>query len=235
MEPNIRNLTEAEFRKNMLVLIGKTHLNCGFKLDENQIGLTVDELCSDLKKYNGLLSFQEIQIAFNNGYKKQYGDFFGLNNATYFVWVNAYTWNQSRLNAKKAIENAKNPIAKPQPSQEEKERIVKEGVLKMFEDYKKGGNILDSGNVSYNFLNGAGLLKPTIEKKMEYMDQAKAELRNEAINNKGNRPLSKVLEDVLQDELVTSRAKRLALKEYFDGLIEFETELSDELKSNITL
>lgn len=215
----------------MLGLIGRTHLSCGFKMDESNVDLTVDEFCADLKKYNGLLSFEELEIAFKNGWKKTYGDFTGLNNATYFQWVNGYTWSQSRLNAKKALENAKNkPVSKPKLSEEEKERIIKEGALKMFEDYKSGATILDPGNVVYNYLGAKGLIRITPERRDKLLAEEKERMIQEAIANKGTKSVAKVIEGVIGNEaVIIGNAKRQALKEYFSHLIELGMNLKEEL------
>jgi len=39
-------------------------------VDSNAIDITIDELCIDLKKYNGNLTSSEIELAFKNVTKK---------------------------------------------------------------------------------------------------------------------------------------------------------------------
>lgn len=214
----------------MIGLIGKTFLNTGGDFDKNKemIDSTVDELAADLKKYNGTLTLPEIEIAFKNGWKKEYGEYFGLNNATYFGWVNAYTWNEKRLRAKKAIENAKesNKVAQPKLSEEEKEEILKKGALKMFADFKAGGSILDAGNITYNFLEAKGLINFSKERKVEILERTKEQMKADAISQKNRtESIDSVLKKVMVDEIIKANAKRNALTLFFSELIEMEAEL----------
>ncbi len=232
LEPKIKDFTPEQMTVSMIGLIGKTHLSCGFPLDKERLNFTIDELCNDLKKYNGNLTFKEIELAFKNGYKKQYGDFFGLSNATYFGWVNAYTWAENRLRVKKAIldskENAKKEPEKK--SDEEIEYILKAGVLKSFDDFRDGVIILDAGNVKYNYLVKKGLINLTKERKAELMISSELRLKENAIKTKQlNETISKVFAKILESS-ITSEAKKEALLQYFKELVSMEIELSDELK-----
>lgn len=230
MQPRISTLKFSAFVVKMDELIIKTFAKTNFKIEPEIHNATIDELCYDLQKYNGTLTFEEIELAFKNGYKKVYGDFFGLSNATYFGWVNAYTWHFNRLNAKKAIEIANKPQPKPEISEEEKQKQVLGGVLRTFEDFKKGANILDPGNCSYNFLDKKGLIKFTKERKNKFIAVAKEKLIQDALTKKGIKSISKVIQSVTSEKsVIISNAKREALKTYFSDLIEMKQELKDEL------
>jgi hypothetical protein len=223
IQPKIKDLRKDELLTLMLGLIGKTYLNLGQEMDSNQVNMTIDELCEDLQKYNGTLSFAEIQIAFKNGWKKQYGDFFGLNNATYFGWVNGYTWSESRLRAKRMIEDAKRTGNEPKPevSEEQREEIMRNGALKMFEDHKAGGSILDPGNVVYEYLLKKGLINFPRERKEEIRKKTEDEMKAAAISNKDRaETIESVLKKVMVPDIIKANSKRTALKEFFNQLIE---------------
>lgn len=214
----------------MIGLIGKTYLNTGGDFDKNKemIDSTVDELCADLKKYNGNLTLQELELAFKSGWKKEYGEYYGLNNATYFGWVNAYTWNEKRLKAKKAIEKAKesNKPTPPKLSDQEKEEILKKGALKMFADFKAGGSVLDAGNITYNFLEAKGIISFSKERKLEILERTKEQMKADAISQKNRtETIENVLKKVMVDEIIKANAKRNALNLFFSELIEMEAEL----------
>ncbi len=234
MGVKIKNLEENDFKSKMIKLIGQTYLNCGFKLDEPQLFQTIDELCIDLQKYNSTLSFEEIELAFKNGYKKMYGDFFGLSNATYFWWVNAYSFAETRLKVKKTIQMAKENENQPSKklSQEETNKILKGATIKSFEDFKNGAPIFDAGNVKYNFLDSLGLINFTIEQKNDFMVLAKANLYDFGVNNKKPRETIKSVVEQILPQSIKSEAKRLALAEYYKNLIEMEVEIVDILEEN---
>jgi len=233
-EPNIRNFAPNRFVNEMLLLIKKTHLNCGFKFDDSQkfaTNETIDELCEDLKKYNGSLSFSEIELAFKNGYKKQYGEFFGLNNATYFQWVNAYAYAENRLRIKKLLLDAKEK-GKEQPAKSEKEikEIMEGAIIRSFDDFKKGGLIFDAGNVKYNYLVKIGFLNFTVERKKEIFEQVKERMKQDAIETKtNNETIAKALSKILPETEI-SNARTASLKIYFQDLIDTGVNISDMLE-----
>lgn len=233
----IKDMKPEELLVAMVGLIGRTHVNCGYKMDQSQVDLTVDELVSDLQKYNGLLSLAELELAFKNGWKKAYGEFFGLSNQTYFMWVNGYTWSASRLNAKKAIEKAiKNRNNAPTVSELEKERIVRDGVIARFYHYRDTKVIEDIANVAYNYLDDKGLILFTKEVKNEIMDRCRKRLLSEENSKQiGAKTLGErndIANAIKQLEQKTSpklkiESRKEALKMYFDQLIEMELDLKD--------
>lgn len=227
----IKDLKESDFKTKIIHLIGQTHLNCGFKLDENQLSQTIDELCSDLLKCNFTLSFAEIELAFKNGWKKEYGDFFGLNNATYFGWVNAYTFGEKRLRVKKTIADAKaNEGKEPEKkTPEEADYILKEACLKSFDEFRKGVAIFDHGNVKYNYLVKVGVLNFTKERKEAIKTMVEARVKAEVIETKGKaETIEKALSRIQPDSII-SASKKEALNQFFKDLADTETELSDLL------
>ena len=233
MGVKIKDLDENNLKSKMIQLIGQTYLNCGFKLDETQLIQTIDEFCDDLKKYHSQLSFEEIELAFKNGYKKIYGDFFGLSNATYFGWVSAYTFAESRLKVKKTILEAKENENKPSKilSKEEIYKIMKVSIVKSFEDFKRGATIFDAGNVKYNYLVDLGLIDFTKERKNDIMKMAEHRLRQEAIEMKQkNETIEKALSKIMPQTII-SESKKQALIEYYKELVEMEIEIEDEIKN----
>lgn len=230
VSPKIKDIEPDKFIFLIDGLIAKTHLNCGYKHDLEQVNSTIDELCEDLKKYNSAITFEEIQLAFKNGYKKQYGDFFGLNNATYFQWVNAYVWSENRLRIKKLLSDAKEKAKQPEVkniSEQEANEILKNGCLKCFEDFKLGAVISDFGNAKYNYLVKMDLLKFSKERKELILSQTKEKVKLSAIENKSHsESISQALGKILE-ETVISESEKECLKVYFQELIEMEIELSD--------
>jgi hypothetical protein len=231
IELKIKELSENTFKTKMLHLIGQTHLNCGFKTDENQVEQTIDELCLDLLKYNSTLSFQEIELAFKNGWKKQYGDFFGLNNATYFQWVNAYTWGEKRLKVKKTLLEAKEneKIEPAKKTEAEIDAIMRDACLRSFDDFKKKILVVDAGNVKYNYLVKCGLINFTKERKQEIRAIVESRMRTQAIENRQkSETIEKSIAKILTESII-SESRREALVVFYKDLVETETELIDLL------
>lgn len=225
-------------------LIAKTHLNCGNKSDFDQVNSTIDELCEDLKKYNASLTFKEIELAFRNGWKGVYGDYFGLNNKTYFQWVNAYAFGEKRLRiTNMLLKEKEKQNMKTEISEEEKERIIRNGAIKCFNEFKSTGIILDAGSVTYNYLNKIGLITFTKQIKDDILAKTRERLINShlvEITNTGNvRKIKEVkaLIDELKKSVPTnliSESKKEALKLFFQNIIEMEEDLKDLLSNPTT-
>jgi len=232
----------SEYGKDHLLtlvdgLIHKTHINCGYKADKEIINQYIDELVSDLVKYNGLLSFQEIEIAFKNGWKGEYGEFMGLNNKTFSTWVTAYRFGVKRANAKIAMQRAKEIELTPAViSETEKEAIIREGALNCFKSFFETKILTDFGNITYNYLDKLGKIPFTGEVKKKIMADCKARMieeekmkkteakyigKHQAINDE-----IKKLEEGKSSRLI-SESKREALKQYFIQLIEMDEELKN--------
>ena len=233
----------SEYGKDHLLtlvdgLIHKTHINCGYKADKEIINQYIDELVSDLVKYNGLLSFQEIEIAFKNGWKGEYGEFMGLNNKTFSTWVTAYRFGVKRANAKIAMQKAgENETKKPEPTEAEKEAIIRESAILKFNEFKTTGSFFGNGNVTYNYLDKKGALTFTKEVKAGFMESARNKLISEEKIKKtdlSNVGKSKAIDDFIKELEETEKhpkviieAKQLALTAYFIQLIEMDEELKN--------
>lgn len=233
----IKFLPEKEFGLAINALISNTHLSCGIKEDEEAVDKTIDEFIRDVRKYFSTITIEEMQIAFSRGWKKEYGDFFGLNNKTYFEWLSAYMYGVKRANAKKALLDAKeSQTKKPELTEQEKDAILREGALTKFNEFKTTGNFYDFGNITYNYLARLGLIKFTVDVKKLIMNECRIRLleeekmkktqqqyigKHQAINDE-----IKKLEEGKSTRLI-SESKREALKQYFIQLIEMDESLDN--------
>lgn len=237
----IKEILPVDFQTMMLGLIGKAHLNTNFKMESDQIRLTISDFCGDVQRLEHALTFTEIEFAFKNGWKKNYGEFMGLSNATYWNWINMYKLSKERFNAKKMITDAMfAPVEKPQLSEEQKEKIIIDGVLDEFENYKKTKQLEDPKNVFYNYLDAKKIINNTRDQKKEIFEYCRQRMINEykqksistkeIANRSDNIQMVKSLLEGNPPELIIA-SKKEALKRYFDSLIEFEKELVDEIIS----
>lgn len=245
LQPHEKEIAVASFGKKlkdysfdeMIVLmnglIHKAYLSCGTKIDTKLINQTINELCIDLQKENGFMSFEDVQIAFKNGWKKKYGEYYGLNNATYFIWVNAYSADENRARIKKLIADAKENHNKVEPvkkTEAEIEAFMKTAVLDSFEAFKRGAFITDSGNVKYNYLDKRRLIDFTVARKNKILKIAEERLKAEALEGMRQTQIVKSAMSKIHPETIKSEAKKEALNQYFSQLVELHLELSDLLK-----
>lgn len=219
-------------------LIYKTHAECGTMADNNNINITIDSFIKDVRNYNTNISFQEIELSFRNGYKGEYGEWFGLNNKTYFQWINGYTQSVKRRETIKKRQELLNPPPRVL-SDQEKKKIIHEGCLKVFEEFKLKGSVMDMGNVNYNYLDSLGIFQWAKGRKFDFIRQAQDILKGE------NQSAWEACKDIIerqairnamadinnaQSTQVISMAKRIGLNEYFKCLVEVGEELKDKIQ-----
>lgn len=234
----ISAISENECKKLLLVLIGKTHLDCGMIQDTGAINITINSLHDIMVKYFYTLTMSEITQAFRLGTMGEFGEWFGLNNKTYMQWCKGYLGWQKRIEANKKQIAFQNELNKPKElTQSEKDKIVSDGVLVVFYEFKRTGFVYDAGNVTYNYLDSKGLIPFTIERKKEIVKLAEAKVRL-SITDKMASALSEIERNALKSKLgsvslkdneVRSECKRIGLNIFFKELVETETELKDLL------
>lgn len=229
----IKDVVYLDLKVYLLKLIFATHLNVGYKAEEEIINLSIDDLCNDLKSYNAGVTLKQIEIAFRLGIKNEYSEWFGLCNKTYFQWINGFVFSERKRMALLTLKNASMQQEK-EVTEAEANEIIKNGVIEQFENYKAKGIFLGS-DVSYNYLERQGLLILTAERKKEIFEQIKLDVLNENKRNIGITDTKRVImaniENMLaNNEFLKAKAKKYALKEYFDNLIEMETDLKDLIR-----
>lgn len=237
LERKVKDCAVDELTVFMTGLIERTHINCGQKVDEDYVDLYLDELISDLKKYNTGVSLQEIELAFKGGYKGAFGEWFGLNNKTYFGWINAFTFCEKRTRAKSLLRDRVLPEV--ELSENQKEMLVREGCLKSFELFKEAGFVDDIGNVTYNYLARNKVINYTPEQRNEFKEKAREKILRESQvrlteekrdqTKKQIRDFMANVEKNLEDDAVVTEAKKIALNLFFFDLQSAGEELKIKL------
>lgn len=234
----IRMMPESSVGRELSILITKTHIACGQPINEGVVSLGMTMLLEDIIKYFGTLTMSEITQAFRLGTMGEFGEWFGLNNKTYLQWCKGYMGWQKRTeaNKKQMVYNAE--LNKPKElTQDEKDKIIADGVLIVFEEFKKTGFIYDAGNVTYNYLDSKGLIPFTVDRKKEIVKLAEAQVRI-ALTDKMAAAISQIERAAFKSELgsisykdekVRTECKRIGLNIFFKELIETGTELKDLL------
>ncbi len=239
----LREYVPSELVKYLFPLIIRMHANTGYTYNEVITTATIEELAIDLIKEHGILTLAEVSLAFTRGYKKMYGDFFGLNNMTYFVWVKEYCKEENRTKAKIALmklqEELKNP--KKELSEEEKEKLTVAGIISSFVNFKNNIHVMVP-SAFYDYLKRKNTehFSFTDNLKKTFMDNAKSEIISEQTLKKSASPtmLSKSITDYIEEvqksgnkhgDIIT-RAKQIAVKHWFGYLIENKKNIGEILE-----
>lgn len=233
----ISEYSHDEILQKINSIIAKIHVYCGFEYNFEMVNASIDDLIQDLTRYFLTLTFEEVELAFKKGSKSEYGKYFGLNNVSYCQWLNGYMMSESRLKLRKQLSDAKNkPVVKPEPTEEEKKEIIKQGALNCFETFKSTEIIYDFGNVTYNYLEKIGVLNISIERKFEIKnivalkleDANKIKLKDPscfAQRHQIKNEISEILSG--KSETLKKECRHFALKEFFLNLLEMGEELNN--------
>lgn len=234
----IRECNADELTNVVNEAIAKAYFQCGQKPDTKTLVLEVKELLQDLTKYFPTIFLNEIELFFKQGIDGLLGEYFGLNLKTYRQWLRNGATNTSRLNAMKIQRQFLESQNKPEElSEQEKEKIIEDGVFKLFEIFKKTGHVEDYNNVTYNWLDKNGHIPFTKERKIEIKEQAikavKARLQDALLTAKAKREkegansIKLELDNLLSSDKIIYEAKKIALNTFFKELIDTDTTLED--------
>lgn len=232
------SIKEVAHKANELVTMA--YFTCGFKIEKKDQQLLVMELAKELKAYFTTISFAELDIAFHNGCRKEYGEYMGLSIVTFYTWIQSYMACSERMSAKKKQrEYIASLNAPPPPTATEIHVQMMKSCISMFDDFKNNiirnsADVFDAGNAHYNFLDKLGLIEFSVEKKKELYEIAKRRLvtKNERklVTETNTAFRAAIKEEILSfekgNDLVKNEAKRVALETYFMELINKKKEIA---------
>lgn len=142
---------------------------------------------------------------------------------------------QSYKRYKVSLPNTPPPAQEINLLPEERETLNRNSALQCFDRYRQSGNLIDFGNIIYDWLDRRGHINLTDERKWQLWKQAKHNLKAEAgkktLTYKNAGKLSEIINAIeRKDEGVKAEAKRLALREYFDFLLTTVQELKEVIE-----
>lgn len=226
--PSLVQMPEKQFKSIVLNLMTQIYFKCGKQVTDEELALTAQGFIDELSEKRHLTVF-EIEKALNDGYKNEYGEFYGLNVRTFITWVNYYEKNirQDLISSLRPKQNEfTNEI-----SEEEKLSIVASGVLRIWGEVMALGNLSDGDLYVYEVLYDDGFLPIDVETKKKVYEEAKEVLRfsvtgKEAVSREEKDYFNMVLKAIEKDRdaLVVKEAKRISVMKFFRKLDKDETE-----------
>ena len=222
-----------EIYNPLVVLIGYIHLLRGQKPDTDELVFQASELERELKDNYSYLTLEEVRFALENGVKKRYGDYFGLNVVSYIEWLDAYKKSDIR---RKAVEELRIKSLPPAPPVDPVLRAKESLLLEYnFWNEKKSFFWCPDPSLGYQYATDTGLISPTKEEKLEAAEKARTKIVNELsaettkaeakgdkwtydtnivlLNEYREKDLSQLL---LEKELLRRYSKKYLLIDYFE-------------------
>lgn len=253
--PMAREVEELEIDKVLLPAILKAQKDLGFKPDPEKGSHLTDGLATEIKRAVPNIRLLEIPIAINKGVLGEYGDFIGLSIVTVIKFLKSHYTSAKRAEIAKQVSHKEEE--RPIPSIEEQKALAKVHLIDGFEKYKETKNIPLSAVYLYRFLSEHfKLVEYPKEVKFEMYYHAILNIKrdkeqdldiNTRMSNRKdidflNGYLNTIADKIecaksvlngVQDKelryLLKNESERVALRRYFDNLIEMETEIKDLL------
>jgi hypothetical protein len=111
--------------------------------------------------------------------------------------------------------------------------------LSLFDEYKQNGSVDDLGNATYQYFRSLKLLKTNREQANEYFQRAYSIIKNESESNRlkdimsGKSIYMGKEQDSELDNKVVIKARKLALNDFFQSVIDSEINLKDLIESKL--
>ena len=233
----------ADTMAEMVDIIGLLYVMCGRKLvSEEELDLDAQLLDNTVRSDFPTLSTEEVRTALIEGVKAEStSEYFNLCQVKYYAWLKAYRNGVLRRNVEKAREEKNTPAPIPQDEQR------KYGIrfcCNVFNDYKNGKDQKTFFIPVFEILWIEKVLRFDKEKARSIYETARREVLAE-LNAKKEAPLGlptseraeirRTLEKLakepnMRENRIDTRAREIALRDYFNELISAGQELKDQFK-----
>lgn len=228
----ILDMDEGKALNHLVTIINKAYM----ELEKSPAGLNPMErkryvevfarlIRNDLVFHFPQLTLRELEIAIRKGIRNQYGEYYGFSVVSIHMFVEKYLESEERSSAlakqHRFLLMQQAPEEPPVINQWE---IMRDGLIKCYDNYCKTKRIIDFGNVNYELLVKAKLIVLSPEEKKFIYTVAELQVRNEqSLQASINRTTYRALQEMKGDPgPVIARSKEIALKNYFDSRPDFD-------------
>jgi len=203
------------------------------------IPIAIDEI---KRKYKNL-TIEEVKIAFRNGVRREYGEFYGINITTINFWLDTYIESEKHEAMLRLPYIKPSDVEKPKElSEEEKLKLHTDWLNKVynyFENYKKNNiyDFYDFKNTFYLYCKKLGLINLDEGQQQAIWDKAVEELKlkhhPKNAKNFGQRINFKNIYDKLKldevdkdgEALIINHARKITIRWFFKKLVKENKEL----------
>lgn len=95
----IVDMNQKEVQSDIIKILSKTYLDSGKIIDTKELLSLSGGVLNEVKRYFPNLKVGELDLCFQNGVRKQYGEYFGLNIVTFHQWIKSYMAEDKRAEA----------------------------------------------------------------------------------------------------------------------------------------
>lgn len=208
--------------------MAKAFADMGLKADErhDEIQYLVQTMPAEVCRHLPGIRLSEIPLAINRGVLRAFGDFYGLNVATFMHFLSSHYHSSARAQAVKQLQTPALPAAPGQPSATQMAKLRHNRICIAFAQYKSTGTYADYGSLVFDCLNQMGKIPFDEEREAQFWQQAQHNLKqsysrvslypDERARLRSN--LNELLSGNAQQKILTE-AKSLTLFALFDDLV----------------
>lgn len=241
-KPMVKELEEDSARKIIKRIILTTIFESGFGVEENKTEILIASVIKDIERDFALFSIDDIEIAFREGVRGEYGKFMGLSVITFYNWLKFHKQKKMDVEDQKRRSIHELPEA---PLTDERRIALRKATLDAigakYERWKETGDfiMIDPGNVMYKALKEMDLLSIPTETKQQALQEAMNIMVAEEqakgagiVDPKKKERIKKEIAEIYQggdqvtDTLVYSLAMTICLKEQFKQWVEMEEDVA---------
>jgi hypothetical protein len=156
LQPNALNSVKEDLFKAVNAAIAKCYADLNFKVPEDPSYL-VNEVTDSIMERFPSMRIAEVPVAFANGIRGKYGEYFGLCVVSFEQFIQGYLESADRIK----LVHDKNRLQleqKTEPTANEKFDTARQLVMNAYEKVKTGKPIGITATTVYAFLNSIGLI-----------------------------------------------------------------------------
>jgi hypothetical protein len=95
----IVDMQQQELKDRVIKALAKTYIDCGKVIESKELISLSNGVINEIKRYFINLKIDELDLCFQNGVRKVYGEYFGLNIVTFHQWIKSFMAEEKRLEA----------------------------------------------------------------------------------------------------------------------------------------
>lgn len=116
----IVDMQQTELKDRVIKTLAKTYIDCGKVIESKELMSLSNGVINEIKRYFINLKIDELDLCFQNGVRKVYGEYFGLNIVTFHQWIKSFMAEEKRL---KAIKIRSTPRIEPIKEYTEEDKL----------------------------------------------------------------------------------------------------------------
>jgi len=233
------NVRPAQLEYVLAQAMAKAFADMGIRADDraDEIHYLVQTMPAEVCRHLPGIRLTEIPLAINRGILRAFGEFYGLNVATFMHFLSSHYHSSVRAEALCRQRQQLQPLAeKTQPTEAETAQIRHNRACTAFAQYKNTGNYTDYGNLVFDIVNQSGKIPYDEQREAQFLQQARQNLKQRysqgSIYPRERERLRNNLNNLLAgnaQQKILAEMKRLILFALFDDLILAGTEMGEWL------